>query len=402
MLTSTTLREIHRQRQEEQDFRRPVRGIVRSVQTETETVKVESFQRYGSQTLGIRHPFVGKSSWLRCMPETGTSVITQHIAEPDQLEVWGYMSRRLGGLLQQSRKNEDIIFRQLRPGEMEAMSVGRAYTHWSEDGNITLLGGVVEQHLSQVELEATTRSPTHKRQLDQHNPTALGYEERFGVVKRPDFLKPASTQVYVKDLTTFQYEYGRWLKDDTGNLLTTLHEGNLYDQTQVPIVNTTTGGKVRLRRLVGHRLSGSLAVDVDEDLNISLTNAATAKTVDLNFGAVSEMKVTSRQFDLNILQASNQSFTQSLTVRSPNIAFQSTATTFGFAPVQPAVLGTTLTAAVLTPFILQMQTAVTLLAADDGLKDKPTRDGLKAISQALNGIAGAVASVLSTEVVLTR
>ena len=173
----------------------PGRGVIRTVQPETESVKIETHGEPGTSLSVVRHPFMGTNSWIRAMPETGTAVITQKVREPSQIETWGYISHRLGGLVRKAKEDNRYIYRELRPGEIEIMSPGYAYQHWSEEGDITINGGIVEQHLTQTELEARTLAPTHKRQLDQHGPTELAHEERFGLVKRPDTAKPNSLQV---------------------------------------------------------------------------------------------------------------------------------------------------------------------------------------------------------------
>lgn len=403
MPSTIDLRHINEREEDQRDRSRPVRGVVSSVQTETETVKIDVFQEPGRATAAIRHPYMGVNSWIRTMPEPGTSVVTQWLKEPQQIEIWGYISRRLGELVQKAQTDDKVIFRRLRPGEVEVMSSGRAYTHWSEDGNLTQMGGVVEHHLSQTELEATTRAPTHRRQLDQHDPTELAYEERFGLVKRPDLLKPAALQRYMKDeLLQYQYEYGRWLRDDAGQDLTSLHEGHLFDDNGLQVKNTQTNRRVRLRRVVAGRQLGSLTLDVDEDLNVLFSNSTTAQTTNLDFGLQNTVKVSSRKLDFDVLQSSNQNYTQSLTVRAGQIRFNSTSTGFGFAPAQPAVLGPPLTGAVLTPLIAAVESAFLVLSTDNALADKPTKETLKGLAKTLNGLTAALPSTLSSEVLLTR
>jgi len=398
------LREIYQKQNEDRSLELPARGVVQSVQPETETVKIETYGTPGIAKCAIRHPYMGINSWIRTMPEVGTAVVTQKIREPSQVETWGYLSHRLGGLIQDAAKDDDnnIIFRQLRPGEIEIMSIGRAYQHWSEEGNISINGGIIEHHLAQTDLEIRSRAPTHQRQLDQHDPTVLAHEERFGLVKRPDTSKPNALQVYMKDGSNYQYEYGRWLRDDAGKDLIALHEGHLYDAAQKPIKNGQTNKGVRLRRFIAHRTAGNLTFDVDEELNIILANSSKAKTTDLDFGSLNEVKVTSKKFDLNVTQSSNQIFGISMTMRSPKMQFNSPSVSFGSAATQPAVLGTALVSSVLGPTIGLMQSGFTALLADPALAAQPTKQTLQGLINSMNSLLGSLSTVLSTEVLFTK
>ncbi len=401
MASRIDLREIREKKDERAGRNAPVRAVVRSVQPETESVKIESFGSPGAGTVAIRHPFMGTNSWIRTMPETGTSVITQRIREPAQVEIWSYTSHRLGQMVKDAKKDNARIFRELRQGEIEIMSAGRAYQHWSEEGNITMYGGAVEQHLTQTEMEAVTRAPTHKRQLDQHEPAKLNHEERFGLVKRPDVAKPNSLQVWVKDGDAFQYEYGRWIQDDEGKDITSLHEGHLYGVDQQLIKNTQTNKPVRLRRTVEHFKKGTMTFDVDNELNMVLTNTSKAKTTDLDFGLKNDIKISSQKLDLNIIKSSNHTFGTSFTVRSPKVQINSSNVGFGAAPVQSAVLGTALVSSVLTPVLALTQAGLTALAADPALQPA-TKTALQGIVTSLAAVTGSLSAVLSSEVRLTK
>lgn len=384
MPSSLDLRNVNQQVDEQRGQDMPVRAVVHQVFPNQESMKVESFGRPGYLTMTVRHPYMSTNSWFRCMPEAGTSLVTQRIRQPRQPEIWGYISHRLGEQVQKARDSDKYIFRELRPGEMEALSSGRAYTHWSEDGNLSLQGGVIESVLSQTELEHTSRAPTHKRHLDQHEPNQLGHEERFGLVKRPDSSKPYSLQVYAKDGSDFQYEYGRWIKDDSGSDVISLHEGHLWDQNGNQIKNGQTNRKVRLRRTINHRSSGTFEIDVDEELNIVLNNSSKAKTTDLDFGRLNEIKISSKKFDLSVLKSSNQTFTQSLTIKSPKQRYNGTDIGFGPSPTQPAVLGTTLNSSVLTPLLSILLSLLGVIAADTN------------VTAATSGAAGTAITGVST------
>jgi hypothetical protein len=381
---------------------RPVRAVIRTVQPETETVKIENFGEPGVASVTLRHPFMSQNAWIRCMPEAGTPVVTQAVREPRQTEMWGYVTRRLGELLARARADDSAyVFRKLPPGEIEIMSSGRAYTHWSEEGNLSLYGGIVEQLLQQTELEIMSRAPTHKRHLDQEAPDTLAHEERFGLVKRKDQTRPFSRQSYVKDGSAYQYEYGRWLNQDDGKLLTSLQEGHIYDEDAKEIKNSLTGRRVRLRRIIRDRTQQSdLTFDVDEDLNLVVKNNSQSKTTDLNFGLQNVVKLTSKQFNLNVLATSNQRFTQSLSIFSPKVRIDGIDIGFGSSPSQPAVLGTALVSSTLSPMISMTASALTILSADTSLATA-TKQALKNMADSYSALSSSLALILSKQVKFT-
>ena len=395
---SANLRQIAKEQKDANESERPSRGVIRSVLPEQEAVKVEVYGEPGTHLIAVRHPFMAKNAWIRGMPETGTAIVTQTLKQPNQQELWGYLSHRLGGLVQAARDNKLYVFRELRPGEIEIMSSGRAYSHWSEEGEITFSGGVVEQQLSQKELEARTRAPTHKRQLDQHDPVQLAHEERFGLVKRPDTAKPYALQVFVKKSDAYQYEYGRWLCDDAGDDLISLHEGHLYDGSGNEIKNGQTNRRTRLQRVIHHSKAGQIDFDVDEELNILLTNTSKAKTTDLDFGAQNEIKISSKKLDFSITKSSNQVFSQSLTIRSPKVRVNSSDVGFGASPSEAAVLGNRMVNSILTPLLTTLSTAFTTLGAEIPLTGQAA---YSATGSSITVLITQLQTILSQQVKLT-
>jgi hypothetical protein len=398
------LRETRRAAQDRMDIEKPERGVVRSVLPGIEVVKVEVAGSTGTSTIVVRHPFMGINSWIRCMPETGTNVIAQKISDPAQREIWGYISHRLGSLVKQAKEDNSFIYREMRPGEIEIMSSGRAYTHWSEEGDISSHGGVVEQYLLQTELEVVQRAPTHRRQLDQHEPINLEFEERFGLVKRPDTAKPYSRQRYIKDSSdAYQYEYGRWITGDDGKPIVNTHEGHLYDIDGNEVKNGRTSKRVRYRKVINEVANrGDLTIDVDEDLSIILANTAPTKITDLDFGAMNEIKLRSKKLDFVVSQSSSQTFTQALTVTSGKIRMNSSDVGLGPAPTFAALLGPPVMANVINPMISMMTSVASTLAAEPALSadSKAILVGLTSGLMVL-AITAAGSGMLSTTVKLS-
>lgn len=405
---SIDLREAAKREEEIQSIAAPERGVVRSVLPGKETLKIEVASSAGTSTIAIRHPYVGVNSWIRCMPETGTTVVTQKLRDPAQREIWGYVSHVLGNLARRAKDdNNAVVYRELRPGEIEIMSSGRAYTHWSEEGNIEFHGGVVELSLMQTELEAVQRAPTHKRQLDQHVPNTLDREERFGLVKRPDLQKPYALQRYIKQNDAYQYEYLRLLTDDQARVMVHTREGHVYDDGGNEIKSGKTNRRIRYQKVIGEATNrGELTLDVDEELNTVLVNSNPNKVlVDLDFGTQGEVKIASKKLDFTISQTSNQNFTQALTITTPKVRVSSADVGFGAAPVIPAVLGTPLATNVLVPVITMVQAITTAMVAvlANPAVAPATITTLTGLSASLGALVPTINStILSTEVKFTK
>jgi len=393
-------RDAHLANREQLRLSQPTAGIIKTVFPEAETFDAEVSGQNGSANITVSHPYFGVNSWLRCMPEVGTTILAQKSEEPAQQQLMGYVARRQGELVKKSLNNEDTyLFRELRPGEIEAQSVGRAYAHWSEDGDILMLAGLLEHRLSRTQQESTTYAPTHRRRLPRHDPTLLAHEERFGAVKRKDSSKPYSLQEYKQDGTNYQYEYGRWIYDDAGKMVSMLHEGHTYDESGNQIKQGKTNRLVRLRRSVGHRQTGTITFDVDEDLNLVLVNTSKAKTTDLDFGGQNKIKLAAKQLNFNISQSSTQSFTNSLTFKAAKIRANSTDVGFGSAPTQPAVLGNNLSSTLLTPMIQILATTLQVAAADPALS--VASGAFSAASSSLSALTSNISGILSSQVKLT-
>jgi len=379
----------------------PMRAVVRSVLPELEAVEAEMFTQTGAVRMTVRHPYYSVNSWFRVMPESGTTVLTQRRGDLPQEEISSYLSNLVASVHEQVAEGQDLLFRVLRPGEMEAMSSGRAYTHWGEAGDLQLRGGVTRLDLSQTRLEITGWAPTFRRRLHLHDPTMLAHEERFGVVKRPDALNPNLVESYVR-LTdeSFAVEYGRWLnkKDDTP--IITFQEGNVTDETGQLKKHGNTNKNLRHQRTIHHRAQGGiLDYQVDEDLNILFTNTVGANTqTNVSLGTNNALTLTTKTLKMTVTESGNLSFSNNVTISSQQVNIGSANTRFGNNPVFSFLVGEKLIGQVLSPLLAQLASALSLLGIEPTLAGKLAYASLGSSIGALSGNATAA---LSTQVKLS-
>jgi len=382
----------------------PVRAVVASTAPEKDILLAQVYGEVGAVPMAIRHPFMGVNSYIRCMPEPGTPMMTQMAGTPKQMEIFGYITRKGGAQLTASETKDATIFRRLEEGAIEVMSSGRAYTHWGTDGNLEQLGGVVQQVLSQSALEHQGRAPTFRRQLDLHIPSSLAHEERFGLVKRPDPQRPNSAEQYFKDANGKLYqEYGRWVNDVDRNILATHQEGHVLDLSGAVMKHSKTTKPLRYRRLVHHKTSGEFITEVDDELNVAVSNSATGaqQQADFNLGAMTATTVKSKKLKLSITESGNFVFGQTFTIQSPQISLVGNVSlggAFGAATSEPAVKGITLATNLLQPALTTIATAFNVAGADPAWVVAPT--AFATAGAALQSLIGVIPNILSTKAMI--
>jgi hypothetical protein len=381
----------------------PMRAVVRSVLPDLEAVEAEMFSNPGTVRMTILHPYFGVNSWFRVMPERGTPLLTQTRGDLPQQEISRYISNRLAQLHENVKAGEDFLFRVLRPGEMEAISSGRAYTHWGEEGDLQMRGGVSRLDLSQTRLEITGWSPTFRRRLHLHNPTTLAHEERFGVVKRPDLINPNLVEKYVR-LTdqSFAVEYGRWINKGDGSPIIEFQEGNVVDTTGKLKTHGNTNKNLRHQRTIHHRTqSGILDYQVDEDLNILFTNTLSSNTqTTVSLGTNNALNLTTKKMKVTVTASGNLSFSNNLTISSRQVNISTADTRFGNNPVFSFLVGEKLVGQVVSPLLAQLASAFALLALEPGISPSG-RASLSTFGSAIGALSGNASAALSQQVKLS-
>jgi len=386
-------------------LRMPLRATVQNPLPERESVFVNMSLAANASEFTLRHPFFSVNSWIRAMPEVGATVTTQVRGDSPSNMMSGYLSEPGDVIprIQNARKGREI-FRILRAGEIEIMSSGRAYAHFSDGGDLELMGGTIRHDMLQSELETRSQAPTFKRQLHLHTPPVLAHEERFGVVKRPNANRPNAFQKFVrKSDNTFAQEYGRWLNKSDGTLLTSIHSGELYDASGKEKKQNSTNKPLRYETVTKHRSTGDLTFQIDEELNISYINSSKAKETKLVFGSKNTIDISAESLKGSFTKSGNTSFTTSFTLRAPKVRINAVDVGFGPNPVIPAVLGTPLTGAVLTPMLTGLTSMFTFMSVDPLMNlafPQLSAVAKQSLAQ-LGAAAGALPSTLSTQVKLS-
>lgn len=399
--------EAAKRREQIKAYDLPLRGVIKEVLGETETIKVSSFGTTGAPEFAVRHPFLGIKSWIRAMPEAGTTILTQRRGDLDQQEVWGYISHQLAAVAKVALKDRSVPFRILHAGEIDIMSRGMSAAYFGDAGDLELRGGMVSQTLSHSTLEHDSIAPTFHRRLHNHDPVLLGHEERFGAVRRMNPVFPNSMTRILQNLDgSFPMEYGRWLTSTNllGLDLVTLQEGSaVYDEIGLETFQTSTNRTLRHKRTFYHQIGGELTFEVDADLNIFMRNKSTAVETKLDFGTVNNVDLRMAKLKVVGLKSAQFNFNQSLYMAASSIRHNSSNIGFGSSPSQQAVLGPPLVSTVLTPLFSLLQIFFNVMGNDGVLLGLGSPSSLiaqiaaKVIEQTMQNIN----TILSTQVKLT-
>jgi len=399
--------EAAKRREQIKAYDLPLRGVIKEVLGETETIKVSAFGTTGAPEFAVRHPFLGIKSWIRAMPEPGTTVLTQRRGDLDQQEIFGYISHQLAAVAKIALKDRNIPFRILHAGEIDIMSRGMSSAYFGDAGDVEIRGGMISQTLSQTDLEHSALSPTFHRRLHQHDPVTLGQEERFGVVKRFNPIFPNSMTRIIQNLDgSFPIEYGRWLKatDLLGLDLVSLQEGSaVYNELGIETLQTSTNRTLRHKKTYNHKLAGNLTFEIDEELNIFMRNTSTANETKIDFGLVNNVETKMNKLKMTGLDSASLNFLKSMTMKSLKVRVNSADIGFGSSPSNPAVLGNNLTSSVLTPLFSILLTFFSVMSNDGALLGigSPSPIAAQITAKVIEQTIDKISTVLSSQVRLT-
>jgi len=383
-------------------MRLPMMGLVIHPIPKTDQLQVDTNANPGAGPVQIRQPYFGVNSWIRVLPDAGTQVLIQRRGDSYTKTVAAYVSDDTASLLKSGR-NGDILYRELRPGEIEIMSSGRSYLLMGDAGDIELRGGSNRLDLLQSELEIRAIAPTHKRCTHLYKTGSIGYEERFGVVKRPDPAKPTVFQKFSRlDSTEFAIEYSRWLNDKDGKLLTSTQEGHVFDEQGKEKKHSSTNKPLRYERLFSHKSSGDVSLQIDDEANIFLNNTTQAKETKVTLGNLNALTLSCDSTKWTVNKTGMLSFTTSITIKSAKAQINAPDVGFGAAPVIPAVLGTQLVGT-LTTVIGGLQAFAQVYGADPVISQISPQTVIAAniLSGVLTGAVSSISNMLSTQVKLT-
>jgi hypothetical protein len=285
---------------------------------------------------------------------------------------------------------------------------------------------MIRTDLLQSEQEHSSLSPTYVRRLHLGDPAVLGCQERFGVVKRPDPVRPNAFQQYVRRapsaasmMTTsvesaaavadsaasgaapasatpqdFAFEYGRWLSGNDGNLLCSCQEGHVYDDAGTEKKQGSTTKPLRVERILADHLGNADHTwQIDQELNVLYTNAsALSREFKLTLGNLVTLDVSADQQKFTITKTGNLNYGTSYTLTSPKLNFKSADSNFGDNPIFAAIIGTTLVNSVLTPLVSALQTFFQLYGVDPAIKQ------ISPQTVASGAAANAVLAVVSAQI----
>jgi hypothetical protein len=366
----------------------PLRALVGRPLPDLDAVQMELAMTPGTTRLNVRHPYIGPSSWIRVMPEAGTLALTMQRGDDIREEIFGYIAPKPNIRIRQYKEGL-VLYRPLDSGELELMSSGRAYAFFGGNGDVELRGGSIRQDLSQSNLEVRSIAPTFNRRLHKAATGAIGYEERFGVVKRPDTTSPNLLQKYVRQPdNTFSLEYSRWLSDTAGNPLVETQEGHVVDGGGQLVKQASTNKTLRSHRSWFHKQTGNLLFQIT--LTAQDIKATFTKTGTMTYGNSYTLRT----------KTVNEGATTSWTVKTPKARINTPDMGFGVAPVMPIALAQPTVQAlssVTGPMIGVMEAMVTAFTSTI----PPLAVAAKTASTALAQAAASTAKIPSTQVKVT-
>lgn len=251
----------------------PFSAVVTAVDPATETV---TMQHHGGEapSKGINHPFMSGNAWIRAIPEPGSAVQASKSHTSQSVEPGRYVHNGKDRVA--SYKEGNGFYRELKHGEVEIMSSGRAYVHASARGNLTLRGGVSSLTLRNENMEIEARTVLHRRSLHtQSGIMLMGSEERYGVVRRRGLVTPAAQRfITVPGTPIAAMEYYRHLPSLRPNLLGTLvchQEGDMLDDLGAPILGGPISAPLRAKSTWRAESGLDVKAEIDSLGNIGIT-----------------------------------------------------------------------------------------------------------------------------------
>jgi len=167
-------------------------GIIESAAGDTQTAKIS--YPGGQRDIPLPMPFEATGSWIRSIPDTGSTALLTYRADTKDVTFLRYVQDRADKKLESY--NEGVtLYRPLLPGEHEIHSSGSAQSFYSSRSVLEHRAGVLRSWLDQDRAEIGQKSTLHTRQMVDHFSDKIGDEERFGVVRRPKLLNPLQASV---------------------------------------------------------------------------------------------------------------------------------------------------------------------------------------------------------------
>lgn len=259
-------------------------SVVTSSNSEKEEITYSS--GFNSAKIPVTHPYFGPNSWIRIMPERGTKCLIDRRAEDGEPFISSYIGENTAQSYIKSTEDEEFYYRSLREGEVDIASPGIANAFFSRRGTLELKGGATSLNLSHENLEISARAPTHTKAILGNKRQEVGDEERFGVVVRPGSQnikfpgQPTIRNIVEKLPLFYAKEYLRIIRSDgpiAGVTLIEHREGDVYDDSGLPITSKNSGRNLRSQTKYGTEVPGittDVEIDVDGNITVSLPPSA--------------------------------------------------------------------------------------------------------------------------------
>jgi hypothetical protein len=275
-----------------------VDGIITAVDPRNGILKVR-IEQGSSVRPDIKLPMVqfsfalGRSSWFRFIPQVGDTV-TLVQGMDGSMHIINFEAINYGQLADEDAADQ-FIYRELKAGEYELRSAGRATVWGSADGTLQLTGGPVSITLSKDRLESILDGSLHRQ-------VVMGSEVRFGEVRRQ--LLPTDTEETALTGGTLR-EHRTYLAHDAGVAALPVIDIKLGDVVDdiAPFIPTmgSGGGPLRAHVRVYDAAGATLAFELEVDAlgNTEATQASTAATLGLKLvGLLSPFLAQYKDFTL--------------------------------------------------------------------------------------------------------
>ena len=166
---------------------KPVSGVVVTVNTDNDMMTLDAFGS-GTPTVGVPHPYASQNSWIRCYPESGSSLLIQERAEDRSFVAIGYYR---DAPFSSERAGTDALLptalrRKMYVGEIEIASRNQGQIYADRRGNLELRSGLMRSSINQDRLENVAYTGTHIREVSGRTLAVPGMTdtEHFGLIKR--------------------------------------------------------------------------------------------------------------------------------------------------------------------------------------------------------------------------
>lgn len=233
----------------------------------SEEVRISSFPTKAI----VPHPFLSISSWIRGMPEIGSTVSAQFTKENNEVIITGYRSLNPKESLKEAASGNSL-YQELLPGELDFMSSGLSHEYKASRPIDVREAGLVRSMLDGDTSCLINKSVTFIDILHQNEVATIKDTRRFGVVRRPkNSIETALVRAPDESSATgVSTEKQPFAKENTlilvtkdGKYLLDYREGNVIEDDGTSPVSAWTGKNLRLRKKYFNTNQNATSVEID-------------------------------------------------------------------------------------------------------------------------------------------